>query len=122
MIKYNDMYLKKQNAQYARILNVSDVVGSIRSLWSIFEKNWWELEHFNKHFLENTRKRGPAGKCFGFFFLDIHYYILNGKFNPKIGTIRAFLSKSELFFSIQKGKRRPPLRGHRVSRKHLEVN
>ena len=72
MIKYNDMYLKKQSAQYAKILSVSDAVGSIRSPWSIFEKSWWELGRFNKHFVENTRKRGPAGKRFGFFFLDIH--------------------------------------------------
>ena len=66
------MYLKKQSAQYARILSVSDAVGSIRSLWSIFEKNWWELVHFNKHSVENTRKQGRAVKRFGFFFLDIH--------------------------------------------------
>ena len=25
------------------------------------------LEHFNKHFVKNPRKKGHAGKCFGFF-------------------------------------------------------
>ena len=32
MIEYARIYLKKQSAEYARILNVSDVVHSIRSL------------------------------------------------------------------------------------------
>ena len=34
VIKYADTYQKKQSAEYARILNVSDVVHSIRSLSS----------------------------------------------------------------------------------------
>ena len=27
-----------------------------------------ELVHFDKHFVKNTRKRGPAGKHFGVFY------------------------------------------------------
>ena len=29
-----------------------------------------EFEHFDKHFVKNTRKEGPTGKTFAFFFLD----------------------------------------------------
>ena len=35
MIKYAGMYLKKQSAEYARILNVSDAVHRIRSLYKL---------------------------------------------------------------------------------------
>ena len=35
MIKYAGIYLKKQSAEYARILNVSDAVHSIRSLYKL---------------------------------------------------------------------------------------
>ena len=27
-----------------------------------------ELGHFDKHFVKNARKKGPAGKSFGVFF------------------------------------------------------
>ena len=35
MIEYAGIYLKKQSAEYARILNVFDVVHSIRSLYKL---------------------------------------------------------------------------------------
>ena len=35
MIEYSGIYLKKQNVEYARILNVSDTVHSIRSLYKL---------------------------------------------------------------------------------------
>ena len=35
MIEYAGIYLKKQSAEYARILNVSDAVHSIRSLYKL---------------------------------------------------------------------------------------
>ena len=35
MIQYASIYLKKQSAEYVRILNVSDAVHSIRSLYNL---------------------------------------------------------------------------------------
>ena len=35
MIEYAGIYLTKQSAEYARILNVSDAVHSIRSLYKL---------------------------------------------------------------------------------------
>ena len=35
MIEYAGIYLKKQSAEYARILSVSDAVHSIRSLYKL---------------------------------------------------------------------------------------
>ena len=29
-----------------------------------------ELDHFDKHFVKNARKRSPPGNYFGVFFLD----------------------------------------------------
>ena len=55
MIKDASIYLKKQNAAYARILNVSDA-------------GFVELGHFNKHFIKITGKRRPSRKHFGGFF------------------------------------------------------
>ena len=51
-----------------------------------------------QHFVKNTSKK-------------LHNFILNGKFNPKMVTIRAFFfSKIRPFFSIfKKGKGRPAL-------------
>ena len=60
-----------------------------------------ELGHFSKHFVKNTRKKDPTGKNFG-VFSPRYYYILSGKFNPKMDTIRAFLSKIRALFLIFK--------------------
>ena len=65
MIVYADIYLKKQSTEYARILNVSDAVHSIRS----------------------------------------QYKLLNGKFNPKMDTVRTFLFKIRTLFLIFKKSR-----------------
>ena len=54
MIECVGINLKKQSSEYARILNVSDA-------------KFVELGHFDKHFVKNTRKRGPSGKHFGVF-------------------------------------------------------
>ena len=104
MIEYACIYPKKQSAEYARILNMSNVVHSIRSLYKlqqlskqaylehcqtfkrVFYKkdNAWvqvsnqkhfraggvgfvKLGQFNKRFVKNTRKLGPAGNYFGNF-------------------------------------------------------
>ena len=68
-------------------------------------------EYFDKHFLKNMRKRGPVGKYFEVFLhLDTQNYILNEKFNPKMDTIRIFLSRIRiLFLDFQKGLESPPL-------------
>ena len=85
MIEHAGIYLKKkkQSAEYTRILNVSDAVHNIRSLYKLLityrercipntvkhlrwsdcqrcrkagEKSVVELGHFNKHCVKNTRK------------------------------------------------------------------
>ena len=57
-----------------------------------------ELGHFQKDLVKNTRKRGPSGKHFGAFSsIYSQNYILNGKFNPKMDTIRTFISKIRTF-------------------------
>ena len=50
MVEYTDVYLKKQNAEYARIiLNVSDAVYSIRSLYNL-------LSSYQDRHIQNTVK------------------------------------------------------------------
>ena len=50
MVEYTDVYLKKQNAEYARIiLNVSDAVHSIRSLYNL-------LSSYQDRHIQNTVK------------------------------------------------------------------
>ena len=50
MIEYAG-YLKKQSAEYARILNVSDA-------------GFVELGHFDKHFVKNTKKEATFWRFF----------------------------------------------------------
>ena len=63
-----------------------------------------ELGHLNKNFVKNTRKKAPQGK---FWSLSPRYslnYILDGIFNQKIDTIRAFFPQNQdTFFDFQKG-------------------
>ena len=56
MIEYAG-YLKKQSAEYARILNVSDA-------------GFVELGHFDKHFVKNTKKEAPQRNILEIFLLD----------------------------------------------------
>ena len=50
MIEYSDVYLKNQSAEYARIiLNVSDAVHSIRSLYNL-------LSRYRDILIQNTVK------------------------------------------------------------------
>ena len=71
-----------------------------------------KLGHFNKHFLENSRKNSRAGENFEVFSPRYFFnYILNGKFNLRMDTVRAFFSKSQgNFFYFQKraGENFPP--------------
>ena len=57
------------------------------------------LRHFYKHFVKNTRKKGPAEKNLGVFSPRYPWnHILNGNFNSNKDTVRAFFTKSEQFF------------------------
>ena len=70
-----------------------------------------KLGHFNKHFVKNTRKMASQGNILEFFSPRYSWnYILNGKFNPKMDTIRIFISKIRTLFSIFKkaGEASPP--------------
>ena len=71
-----------------------------------------ELGHFDNHFIKNTRKKGPAGEHLEAFSPRYsENYILNGKFNPKIDTIRVVFSQNQAtFFNFQKraGEAPPP--------------
>ena len=50
MIEYADVYLKKQSTEYAKIiLNVSDAVHSIRSLYNL-------LSRYRDIYIQNTVK------------------------------------------------------------------
>ena len=70
------------NAEYARILNVSDAVGHCTNYWEVIETDMYskqpeffraegwvfvELGHFDKHFVKNAQKVEPVGKHFGIF-------------------------------------------------------
>ena len=58
-----------------------------------------ELGHFGKSLSKTQEKK--EGKILELFLLDLTY-ILNGKFNPRMETVRAFFSKSGHFFDFQK--------------------
>ena len=50
-----------------------------------------KLGHFDKHFIKKSRKKAPQGKILEFFLLDtLKTTVLNGKFNQRMDTIRAF--------------------------------
>ena len=50
--------------------------------------------NISKNMLKTQEKEAPQGNILEIFLLNtVKNYILNGKFNPKMGTIRAFLSK-----------------------------
>ena len=52
-----------------------------------------KLGHFNKYFVTNARKEEHVLKKVGNFSPRYSQnYILNGKLNPKMDTIRVFLS------------------------------
>ena len=48
---------------------------------------------------KTPEKEAPQGNILEFFLLDaLKTYIMNGKFNPKMNTIRVFLSKIRTLF------------------------
>ena len=60
VIEYAGIYLKKQRAEYARILNVSDAVYSIRSLYK------FKMKRYTKRIMPECRcaTRNGEGKVF----------------------------------------------------------
>ena len=69
-----------------------------------------ELGHFNKHFIKNTRNRGPAGNILKFFLLDTLKTTFSMKNLPQRWTQPGpFLQNQGTFFDFQKGLGRPPL-------------
>ena len=69
-----------------------------------------ELGHFDKRFVKKNKKKGLAGKKF-LVFPPRYFkkYILNGRFNTSMDTIRAFFQNQGIFFSIfKKGQGRLP--------------
>ena len=89
IFEYACIYLNEQSSNNVRILNVSDVVLSIRSMYklqsSYRERNvnqkprtqpkmfqgrvgFEELGHIDKHFVKNTRKKALQGNILWSFF------------------------------------------------------
>ena len=55
---------------------------------------FFELWHFEKYFIKNSRTKNQTGKNFGFFLQDkFSNCILNEKFNSKISKIRTLFLK-----------------------------
>ena len=91
-IEYVGIHLKKQIADYASILNVSDAVHSRKTHYKLLS-NYWDRHfqntvkhlrcsvlqkdmgeggcvehgHFDKHFIKNTRNRSPQQSILEFF-------------------------------------------------------
>ena len=69
-----------------------------------------DLGHFSKLYVKIKRKKAFAAKNFGAFSPKYSQnYILNGRFNPRMNTIRDFFLKIRALFTIlKKGQGRPP--------------
>ena len=69
-------------------------------------RSFLELGHFDKHFLENTCKKGPLGKIVEFFLLDFVKPISRVKnLTQRWIQLGPFSSKLGHFFDLQKGAR-----------------
>ena len=134
--KYAWIYLKKQSAEYARILNVSDAVHSIRSLYKLLSSyRDRRFQNTVKHFrLSVLQKKNNAweqthNKCFWGGFVELEHFdkYFVKKEQEKIGSTRkgsTFLSffskeswmenitqkwsKSGHFFRFSKNGRKSP--------------
>ena len=61
------------------------------------------LGHFNKVFVKNAKEKAPqANNLETFSPRYSSNYLLNGRFNPSMNTIRVFFSKIRALFSIFK--------------------
>ena len=70
-----------------------------------------DLGHFNKVFVKNAKEKAPqANNLETFSPRYSSNYLLNGRFNPSMNTIRVFFSKIRALFSIFKKRqgRVPP--------------
>ena len=88
----------KNNAKCLRLRVLQKTVPECRRTIRSFRGmgDFVELWHFDKHFVKNIRRT-----------TQLDNYILNGKFNPEVDTIRAFFQNQSIFclFS-KKGKGR----------------
>ena len=68
-----------------------------------------KLGHFDKYFINNSRKKGSTGKNFTVFSPRCSYnYILSGKFNLSMDINGALSKIRALFWIFKKGQGRPP--------------
>ena len=115
--------IQEKNAKYRRIQikkhkktrNIGDIrnirgVGGLQTETFQDRGGFMVLEHFNKHFVKNPRKKSHAGKCFGFFSSrHSENQILNEKFNRKMDTFSFFFFQNQgNFFLFSKEQGRPP--------------
>ena len=64
-----------------------------------------KLGHFNKYFINNSRKKGPTGKNFTVLSPRYSYnYILSGKFNLSMDINGALSKIRALFWIFKKGR------------------
>ena len=66
---------------------ISNALVQVRNQKFFRARVFVKLGHFDKDFVKGTGKKAPQGNI-----LEI-VLLMNGKFNPKMDTIRAFLSK-----------------------------
>ena len=128
MFEHACIYLKKQSSEYTRILNVSVALHSIRrlcKLWSSYRDRHIALSNMclyacNQKFFRagevswnqgtsinissKTKEKRPHREMF-YSPRYPYKYILNGQFNSKMNTIRAFFPKSGHFFQFLKVER-----------------
>ena len=72
-------------------------------------ESFLELGQFGKSFVRKCKRKRPHWKNFGAFPRYSQSYILNGRFNQRMDTIRAFCSKIRaLFLIFKKEQERPP--------------
>ena len=109
MTEYVSIHLENQRAEYGRIPDVSDAALSIRSLYKLLSSYY--ISMLRQRYLniqsktqvkEAPQRHRPHSNFFSQMFLKL---LLNGKFNSKINTIRAFYSKIWTLFLISKTAR-----------------
>ena len=113
MVEYACIYLNRQSSEYARILHVFDTVHSVRPLSKLLSSYWdrgvfrtlsnIEMKPFARRIMTknnqtHNQKFLKAGEVSWNF-------ILNGKLNPKMDTVRSSFSKiTALFVFSIKGR------------------
>ena len=91
-----------KSSEYSRILNMQG--SECAWIWLSNALLFVTLEHLYKHFVKNTRKKGPAGKLLQIFLLDIlKTAFWMGHLTQRWTQSGPFFPKSRHF------ERRPPL-------------